>query len=182
MRFASFFAGTALSCVVQGLAINHVTRNDFSYANFLFSSDNFCGKTTFQHTTSSKTPTVDDCKALIDKFNSGPRQVGFEFIGWDQGHLDSGYLQMGSSNTCAFGAKPIDANDGPPVVTWGDAADAIKMALGKLAKNNMIEGMGTFECQVPKGDNAQLMWTHGWDKRKFQWQIYAPGTQDNVIY
>ncbi|KAJ8130906.1 hypothetical protein O1611_g2719 [Lasiodiplodia mahajangana] len=151
MRFASVFTGTALGCVVQGLAIDPVARSDdgFSYATMTFSSDNFCGKTTFQHTTSSGAPLLGECEMLMQYFNSD-RKKGFEFIGWDQGHLDSGYLQLGVAGGCALGAKPLDANDGPPVVTWGDAADVIKMAIHKFTVKGsslLVEGLGTMECK-----------------------------------
>ncbi|KAI0877132.1 hypothetical protein GGS24DRAFT_498216 [Hypoxylon argillaceum] len=183
MRSSSFFTGIALSCVVQGLAINnHVTRDDpsFGIGMMSFSSDNFCGSTKFKHETSSQSPLIKDCQEVIDWLN-GNRWYGYEFFGWNKGHLESGYVELGKRGSCVLGVKPLDANDGPPVVTMGDAADVIKMAIPRLKKGDHVEGSGTMECQVTQDNEQVLSWPGGWDKRKFQWQIYYPGTQPLAI-
>ncbi|KAI0545852.1 hypothetical protein F4679DRAFT_445775 [Xylaria curta] len=187
MRVASFLASIAFSCVVQGLAINssHVARNrrdeQHGYGMMFYSGDNFCGHTSFHHESSSPSPQLAHCQALI-KFLNRARKYGDEFIGWDKDHLQSDYAELGTVDSCSIAAKPIDANDNSPaVMTWGDIADILQSAIDKFG-DGKLRTSGHITCKVP--DNAinrqVLTWEGPWNKRKFEWQIYTPGSVPEI--
>ncbi|KAI0857313.1 hypothetical protein F4860DRAFT_518033 [Xylaria cubensis] len=180
MRVASPFACIAFSCVVQSLAISHVARNgvqtQYGFGTTTFTGDNFCGKTSFHHETSSDNPLLEDCQQVFHYLNSA-RHSGDQFIGWDKDHLQSDYAEVMKAGTCALAAKPVDAIDNSPaVMTWGDLADIVQEVI-KLGGGKKIRASGYITCQVP--DNAYnrqtLTWTGPWGKRKFEWQLYRPG-------
>ncbi|KAI0450087.1 hypothetical protein F5B21DRAFT_492277 [Xylaria acuta] len=172
MRVALSLTTITLSCVV--LAGDH-SDSPYGLGMMTFTSDNFCGNSSFEHETSAELPFVADCQKLVDHLKSDGK-YGYQFIGWDKDHLDSPYLELGIMKTCAFGAKPLDTNDGPPVVTQGDAADVIQDAITKLSTNNQVRGSGVMDCQVTDDNARVLSWKGNWGKRKFSWQLYKPGS------
>ncbi|KAI1126021.1 hypothetical protein F5Y10DRAFT_245914 [Nemania abortiva] len=186
MRFASSLIGIALSCVIQGRVIDHIPRDSsFGYGTMTFSTDDFCTNQISGHVKppSKQIPLVGDCKKLMDHFNESPK-YGFELFGWGKGHMDSGYAELGKQGSCALGVKLVDDEDGPPAITMGDAAWILKLAmvvLPGLKDPTHVEGVGTTSCQPPVGESV-LQWTHGWSPRKFQWQIYYPGTQNLIDF
>ncbi|KAI1748828.1 hypothetical protein F4782DRAFT_515865 [Xylaria castorea] len=74
-------------------------------------------------------------------------------------------ILLGTKNTCIFAAKPLDANDGPAVITWNDAADVIQGAVVKFLANSQLRGSGVMDRQVTIKDNARVLsWKGNWKK------------------
>ncbi|KAI0465579.1 hypothetical protein F4859DRAFT_528349 [Xylaria cf. heliscus] len=185
MRLALSFASITLICAVQGMVLNREKPRSDSQWGFgmtTFTRENFCANPSFRQEDPSGAAPVGDCKDLVHHLNTFyPRAFGIEFIGWDKDHLDSPYVVFGTRGDCEFSARPIDANDGPPVVTYGDAADIVNEALAKLSIGDKIRGSGVMDCQTTTDNQQRLSWTEGWEKRSFEWQVYKPGAVPKLI-
>ncbi|KAI1736293.1 hypothetical protein F4680DRAFT_432406 [Xylaria scruposa] len=181
MRVTSSFAIIALSCAVQGLAIDHVARNGrethYGLGTTKYSGDNFCGHTSFHEKISSQSLVLADCYKVLDYYNAG-RTTGYQLIGWDKDHLQSNYVELENESTCAFAVKPVTATDNlnAAVMTWGDIADLVQTAIHKYGDKGLRSG-GRITCQVPDSDlNRKVLGGKGpWQKVEFEWEIYRPG-------
>jgi hypothetical protein len=110
-----------------------------------------CGGSTFTSLTSQYSPSVSDCKCVVDGVN---KRGGY----WFARPVDGLKVmtQIISCGSCAFAVK--SDNDFGSQVGDTDVRDLINDAINRFAKNGLIGATGDMGCQNDQNE-AKTTWT-----------------------
>jgi Pathogen effector len=110
-----------------------------------------CGDSSFTSLTSSYSPSVADCKVIVDGVN---KRGGY----WYARPVDGLKVmtQIISAGSCAFSVKSDD--DYGTQIGDTDVRDLINDAITRFAKNGLIGATGQMPCQNDQ-DSAKTTWT-----------------------
>jgi hypothetical protein len=110
-----------------------------------------CGLSTFTSLTSQYSPSVNDCKCIVDGVN---KRGGY----WFARPVDGLKVmtQIISCGSCAFSIK--SDNDFGSQIGDTDVRDIINDCVSKFSKNNLVGASGEMGCQNDQNE-AKTTWT-----------------------